>query len=145
MRFPRWPSLNFTVGVSVGFFIGRWFVARYDPLDAGADPFRPPDVSVLVGCLHCGQEYDSYQIEWRIERDADGRPHGFWCCPIAGCDGRGFGFDIFPVDPDYRDERGGWITDDDEEEDIDGEGEPSAQIEPQAPEAPPADDEALPW
>jgi hypothetical protein len=91
-------------------------VAAYDPLDADADPFRPPTLSTLVGCLHCGEEYDSYRIEWRVESDRNGRPHGFWCCPIENCDGRGFGCDIFPVDPDYRDENGDKMWMDDEEE-----------------------------
>ena len=60
------------------------------------------------------------QIEWRVERDADGNSHGFWCCPMPGCDGKGFGFDIFPVDPEYRDENGElmWCSDDgDDDED----------------------------
>ena len=48
------------------------------------------------------------------EPDADGKLHGFWCCPIPGCDGRGFGFDILPTDPEYQDERGGWVSFDDE-------------------------------
>lgn len=91
-------------------------MADYDPLDADADPFRPPILSTLVHCLHCGEEYDSYRIEWRIETDRDGgRPHGFWCCPITHCDGRGFGFDIFPVDPEYRDEEGNQLWCNDEE------------------------------
>lgn len=112
----------------------------YDPLDPSTDPFRPPDIPVLVGCLHCGQEYDSYRIEWRVLRDADGRPHGFWCCPVSGCDGCGFGFDILPLDPGYQDERGGWVADDCTEEEVseeDGETEGG--------EAPPSEDEALPW
>jgi hypothetical protein len=116
-------------------------MAGYDPLDADSDPFRPPDIPTLVGCLHCGQEYDSYRIEWRIEQDADGRPHGFWCCPISGCDGRGFGFDILPIDPNYQDERGGWITDAGEEEDeesLDGD-------EPRTDEAPPDPDDPISW
>ena len=94
-------------------------MAAYDPLDPDGDPFRPPAISTLVGCLHCGEEYDSYRIEWRVETDSKGRPHGFWCCPIENCDGRGFGFDIFPVDPDYRDENGEkmWVNDDEEEDD----------------------------
>lgn len=93
----------------------------YNPLDPTGDPFGPPALSTLVACLHCGQEYDSYRIEWRIETNADGKPHGFWCCPIAGCDGMGFGFDIFPVDPEYRDEHGElmWVSDA-EDEDADG-------------------------
>ena len=87
-------------------------MAGYDPLDA--DPFGPPAIPTLVACLHCGQEYDSYRIEWRVKRDAAGQPHGFWCCPIPGCSGVGFGCDILPVDPTYRDEHGGWICDDEE-------------------------------
>jgi hypothetical protein len=94
-------------------------MASYDPLDPDSDPFRPPAIPTLVGCIHCGQEYDSYRIEWRIEPDSEGRPHGWWCCPIPGCDGKGFGFDILPVDPNYQDERGGWVHDDEESEDDD--------------------------
>src|SRR5438552_14924820 len=91
----------------------------YDPLDPSGDPFGPPAVPTLVACLHCGEEYESDRIEWRVEQDADGRPHGFWWCPTTGCDGKGFGFDILPVDPNYRDEHGGWVHDD-EEADEDG-------------------------
>jgi putative addiction module component (TIGR02574 family) len=83
---------------------------------ADADPFRPPAVPTQVSCLHCGQEYDSYLIEWRVEPRADGTPQGFWCCPTPGCDGLGFGFDILPTDPNYQDERGGWVHDDEEDE-----------------------------
>jgi hypothetical protein len=89
----------------------------YDPLDSQSDPFKPPALSTQVFCLHCCQEYESYLIEWRIETAADGSPHGFWCCPTPDCDGRGFGFDIFPIDPDYRDEDGELMWVQDEEED----------------------------
>jgi hypothetical protein len=88
-----------------------------DPLDPAGDPFGPPEVSVEVECLHCGQQYQSHLIEWRIESDADGSLHGFWCCPTPGCGGMGFGFDILPTDPNYRDERGGWVQDDYAEDD----------------------------
>ncbi len=88
-----------------------------DPTDPENDPFYPPAIPTLVGCLHCGEEYESYQIEWRIETDTDGNPHGFWCCPTPGCDGKGFLFDIFPIDPDYQDERGGWVWTDDADSD----------------------------
>jgi hypothetical protein len=86
----------------------------YNPLDADADPFKPPALSTLVHCLHCNEEYDSYRIEWRVETNHEGKPHGFWCCPIPGCGGIGFGCDIFPVDPEYRDEEGNkmWSSDD---------------------------------
>jgi hypothetical protein len=87
----------------------------YDPLDPRGDPFGPPEISIEVECLHCGETYDSYLIEWRVETDADGEQHGFWCCPTPDCGGRGFGFDIFPTDPEYQDERGGWVWCDDEE------------------------------
>jgi hypothetical protein len=94
---------------------------RSDPdrSDASSDPFGPPAISTLVHCIHCGEEYDSYRIEWRQEQRSDGRTHGFWCCPMPGCDGAGFGIDIFPVDPDYRDEDGElmWVDDDDDEDD----------------------------
>jgi hypothetical protein len=106
-------------------------MASYDPLDPDRDPFRPPAIPTLVGCIHCGQEYDSYRIEWRIEPDAEGRPHGWWCCPIPGCDGKGFGFDILPVDPNYQDERGGWIHDDEDiEDDEESEESEDAEAEP---------------
>lgn len=88
----------------------------YDPLDPDGDPFKPPEISTEVSCLHCGEEYDSYLIEWRVETLPDGSKHGFWCCPTPGCDGRGFGFDILPTDPEYRDERGGWVMDDEDED-----------------------------
>ena len=90
-----------------------------DPLDPQGDPFGPPEVSIEVECLHCGEQYDSYRIEWRVTTDADGKQHGFWCCPTPGCGGMGFGFDILPTDPDYQDERGGWVWCDDEDSDED--------------------------
>jgi hypothetical protein len=92
----------------------------YDPLDPQADPFHPPAIPTQVECLHCGKEYESYLIEWRVETGPDGKQQGFWCCPTPGCDGCGFGFDILPTDPHYQDERGGWGSDD-EEEDEEGE------------------------
>jgi hypothetical protein len=97
----------------------------YDPLDPAGDPFGPPAIPTLVGCLHCGREYDSYLIEWRIEPDADGQPHGWWCCPTPGCGGRGFGCDIFPTDRDYRDEDGNkmWIDDEPDDDATDDLGE----------------------
>lgn len=87
--------------------------------DPDADPFRPPEIPTEVHCLHCDEEYDSYRIEWREEVGADGQLHGFWCCPTPGCDGMGFGFDILPTDPTYQDERGGWISFDDEDDEFD--------------------------
>jgi len=127
-----------------------------DSLSPDGDPFGPPAVSTLVSCLHCGQEYDSYQIVWRIEQNAEGRPHGFWCCPIAGCDGKGFGFDIFPVDPEYHDENGErmWCSDEHDEcgeDEFDEAGndwlpEASAEEENAGPRSPSnVDEDELPW
>src|SRR5262245_39268875 len=89
----------------------------YDPLNAEADPFHPPTIPTMVGCLHCGEEYDSYLIEWRVQKDGDGVVRGRWCCPTPECDGVGFGFDIFPCDREWRDENGELIWCDDEDDD----------------------------
>ncbi len=78
------------------------------------DPFRPPTISVMVHCIHCHKEFDSYRIHW-VEEEFEGQSQGFWCCPMPGCDGKGFGFDIFPVDPEYRDEDGQLMWCDDDE------------------------------
>lgn len=84
-----------------------------------ADPFAPPEISTEVCCLHCHETYDSWQIEWRTKISDDGVERSFWCCPMPGCDGIGFGFDILPTDPNYQDEHGGWIHDEDAEDDED--------------------------
>jgi hypothetical protein len=123
-------------------------VALYNPLDADADPFRPPALSTIVHCLHCGEEYDSYRIEWRVLTDGSGRAHGFWCCPIEGCDGCGFGCDIFPIDPEYRDENGDkmWTDDDDEGDDgTDEEPDSSAGSSNGSGRVEPEDGDSLPW
>lgn len=100
-------------------------MSKTDAPEPGTDPFGPPVVSTLVGCLHCGQEYDSYRIEWRVGQNAAGRLWGFWSCPIPGCDGVGFGCDILPADPDYRDEHGGWVHDTEEDDGVEGsQGDP---------------------
>lgn len=91
-----------------------------DHLNPEADPFKPPKIPTTVHCIHCNSEYESYRIEWRVFTDDEGARHGFWCCPMPDCDGKGFGFDIFPIDPEYRDENGqqmGFFCDDDEDED----------------------------
>ena len=92
------------------------------PLDPDTDPFKPPAIPTAVSCLHCGEEFDSYLIEWRVVSGSNNSPMGFWCCPTSGCDGKGFGFDIFPLDPDYRDENGDkmWSSD---ESDVDEVGD----------------------
>lgn len=88
------------------------------PTDADP-PFGPPKENTEVGCLHCRRVYDSYLIELRDGAGPGGEPA--WCCPTPGCNGLGFGFDILPTDPNYRDENGGWSFTDDGDEDEDGE------------------------
>ena len=60
-----------------------------------------------------------------IEAVIDGKRMGFWCCPTPGCDGKGFGFDIFPTNPDYRTEDGQrmWYGDEDGEDECDDMGD----------------------
>lgn len=121
-------------------------MAGYNPCDPDSDPFRPPAVSTLVCCLHCGQEYDSFRIEWRIQRSSDGSEQGFWCCPIENCGGCGFGFDILPVDPDYQDERGGWVHDDGEgSDDCDEDAWPFNELDDFGPAPGESGDEPPPW
>lgn len=79
---------------------------RHERPNPETDPYRPPAIPTEVCCLHCGQEYESYLIQWQEEVDERGRVHGFWCCPTPYCGGRGFGFDIFPTDPEYCGEDG---------------------------------------
>lgn len=75
-----------------------------DPTDKFKDPFAPPKNPCVVCCIHCGSTYDSWRIIWR---DMPGEAiEGAWCCPIPGCDGIGFRFDIHPVDPNWEVENG---------------------------------------
>jgi hypothetical protein len=88
-----------------------------DPDRPVEDGMQPPAVPTEVFCLHCRQTYESYLIDWRVSTNDRGERHGFWCCPTPGCGGAGFGCDIFPTDPDYKDERGGgWSSDGDDDE-----------------------------
>ena len=109
----------------------------YSP-DPDTDSFRPPTISTLVGCLHCGEEYESYQIVWR---------DGFWRCPIQGCDGAGFGFDILPIDQDYVGEDGErmWVGGDDDEEDEDYDDIPPSHKNGKPQKTEPDDNEDIPY
>jgi hypothetical protein len=90
------------------------------PTEPDDAPFAPPRENIEVGCLHCGQAYDSYRIELRDEAGPGGKPA--WCCPIPGCSGLGFGFDIFPTDPNWVDPTGQLhIVVSDDEDDFDDE------------------------
>jgi hypothetical protein len=70
------------------------------------DLSQPPTVATLVKCHRCGQEYESSRIEERLKGDDEGGPQ--WCCPIPGCNGRGFGFNILPVNRQYHNEDCDW-------------------------------------
>jgi hypothetical protein len=113
-----------------------------DPPDRDADPFAPPKIPTEVCCLHCGAEYDSYLIEWRVETKADGSQEGFWCCATPGCGGVGFGFDLLPTDPTYQDEHGRWAYDEDDEDDCDVESNGFSENPEQPPEI---GDEEIPF
>ena len=79
------------------------------------DPFGPPKVNCVVVCLHCREQYDSYRIRWMEFESDSGAKQGFWCCPTPGCDGKGFLFDIHPIDPNWEGDgemTGGWYDDD---------------------------------
>jgi len=82
------------------------------------DPFRPPDIVTEVECIHCGQTFESYLIHW-VPGDPADPGEGFWSCPTPGCDGIGFLFDIWPTDPDWRDEDGQPVCFFDDESDED--------------------------
>ncbi|HEY1379043.1 MAG TPA: hypothetical protein VGF55_19740 [Gemmataceae bacterium] len=86
---------------------------RLEPCEDG---MHPPAIPTEVFCLHCRQVYESYLIEWRVKTCRDGRRRGFWSCPNPDCDGVGFGCDLLPTDPEYQDERGGWVHDEDDED-----------------------------
>ena len=120
-----------------------------------SDPFKPPAIPTEVHCLHCGEEYESYLIEWRVSHDHKGRARGFWCCPVEGCGGAGFGFDMFPTDPEYVGEDGEpmWCFDDEEDEpweteiedDADGPLGPPPDFEAGDAADPDDDDDDIPW
>lgn len=65
----------------------------------------PPKIHTQVGCMHCAQRYSSVQIWWE-PINPNNPDRGFWRCPTPGCEGTGFLFDIWPTNPDYRDEDG---------------------------------------
>lgn len=64
----------------------------------------------------------------------------------ASCGGCGFGFDILPVDPDYQDERGGWVSDDgDDSDDFNEDRWPFTDLEEPGDQTDQGEDEPLPW
>ena len=86
-----------------------------------------------------------YLIEWRVLPTRDGGEHGFWCCPTPDCDGAGFGFDIFPTDPNYFDEELRWVYCPEEDRDDGPEGNGFHEGGPERPPETGGGDEDVPW
>jgi hypothetical protein len=92
-------------------------VAPHDAALPEDDPMGPPKIPVEVECIHCGNTYMSDQIRW--QPDPQGPDGGWWVCPIEGCDGAGFCFDIYPTDPEVARQFGVHMWSDDDEGDFD--------------------------
>jgi hypothetical protein len=109
----------------------------------GKSYFGPPKEPCLCGCLHCGRTFMSDGI-WFQEVVRNGVVvDGKWCCPTPNCDGIGYTFDIYPVDPDHPDNEG-WTHDDGDEEyewdeeddDVTGEAKTPGEPKPYDPAEP---------
>jgi hypothetical protein len=74
--------------------------------------FPPPDDPIMVYCMHCGKEYMSSEMippSGGKQRRAARTPEmmeGIWWCATPGCNAGGFGLDVFPVDPEWKDPKG---------------------------------------
>lgn len=97
-------------------------MGEHEQFDPHNDPFRPPTIPTEVRCLKCGREYESYLMYWE-EKLVAGEMQKLWCCPHDDCDGAGFGFDVFPTDPEYVNEEGEQMCIWDEEEQAECAGE----------------------
>jgi hypothetical protein len=86
--------------------LGRDDDGRPSKYPDNLDRCQPPILPTVVKCERCGQEYESSRIEERLEGETEGRPQ--WCCPIPDCSGKGFGFNILPVNRHYHNEVGDW-------------------------------------
>ena len=110
------------------------------------DPFRPPVEPCLCYCLHCQRQIMSDQMWFQTETRNGKVVDGTWMCPTPNCDGVGFQFDIYPVDPNHPANEGWSDVDeedfeDDEFEDDDGGNEtPPAEAESYDPAEPEYDE-----
>lgn len=72
--------------------------------------FAPPKQAVKVGCMHCGDNYDSSEMVWEYRLECQAPMFELWCeepdegpitplwwCKNKDCDGAGFGHDIHPT------------------------------------------------
>src|SRR5438034_5453442 len=88
---------------------------KVSDFDFCTDAMAPPLEPCECYCLHCGRTFLSDGMWFqRVVNAKDGFP-GFWMCPTPNCSGAGFGFDIFPTDPDHPANEG-WSDDDGEDE-----------------------------
>src|SRR5215217_2835944 len=60
------------------------------------DPFAPPQSPVIVRCLYCRGTYSSTEMKFEVRACAPGE--AFWYCRNAGCEGAGYGYDIFDTE-----------------------------------------------
>src|SRR3954470_6282403 len=80
------------------------------------DAMAPPKEPCECWCMHCRRTFMSNQMWFqRVINDPAGFA-GFWMCPTANCDGAGFTFDIFPIDPNHPANQGWTLFDDDDED-----------------------------
>lgn len=99
------------------------------------DPMGPPKEPCEVCCIHCGNTYMSSEIRW--QPDVDGPDGGWWVCPIDGCDGAGFCFDIYPTDPEVARSHGVMMfSDDDEDDEFEDDADWLGETPPQNPHDP---------
>lgn len=77
-------------------------IAEWEQLPAKVrkDPMGPPpdEFEERCGCLHCGpdgQVFEAIEMRW-IENE------GMWACPCTTCGGRGYQFDIHPIENKWQ-------------------------------------------
>ena len=87
---------------------------------AATDCFGPPAEPCECFCLHCRRTVLSSDMWYQRVVNAPDRIDGFWMCPTHNCDGKGFTFDIWPIDPDHP-ANDGWSDDDEDDGDDDAE------------------------
>ncbi len=74
-------------------------MAEYEqlPEKIRSDPMGPPaaNLNIRCACIHCGpdgHEFEAIEMRWIANER-------MWACPCTTCGGRGFQFDVHPVEP----------------------------------------------
>jgi hypothetical protein len=70
------------------------------PPEAHDDPFQPPpeNLTLTCACIHCGQNshaFEAVEMRWIVNEN-------MWACPCTTCGGRGFQFDIHPIERQWQ-------------------------------------------